>query len=76
MADLAEAADPPAYGAAYALYTLAYSAGLTAAPLLAGLAAGTWDFTTAVTGGAAVAITAGLALMTPAMRRLTAVGQV
>jgi DHA1 family solute carrier family 18 vesicular amine transporter 1/2 len=36
---LAEHLQPPAYGAAYALYNLAYTAGLAVAPLVAGTAA-------------------------------------
>ena len=38
IAILAESVDPPAYGAAYAIYTLAYTAGLAIAPLAAGIA--------------------------------------
>jgi MFS family permease len=37
---LAEHIQPPAYGTAYALYNLAYTAGLCVAPILAGTAAG------------------------------------
>ena len=48
---LAEHIQPPAYGAAYALYNLAYTAGLAAAPLAAGTAA-------ALTGVAATTIAA------------------
>ncbi|WP_447041551.1 MFS transporter [Streptomyces sp. DSM 118878] len=36
MSEIAEAKQPPAYGSVYALYTLAYTAGLTIAPLGAG----------------------------------------
>jgi MFS transporter, DHA1 family, solute carrier family 18 (vesicular amine transporter), member 1/2 len=38
IAILAESLDPPAYGAAYSIYTLAYTAGLAIAPLAAGIA--------------------------------------
>jgi MFS transporter, DHA1 family, solute carrier family 18 (vesicular amine transporter), member 1/2 len=38
IATLAESVDPPAYGAAYSIYTLAYTAGLAIAPLAAGIA--------------------------------------
>jgi MFS transporter, DHA1 family, solute carrier family 18 (vesicular amine transporter), member 1/2 len=37
---LAEHIQPPAYGTAYALYNLAYTAGLCVAPIVAGTAAG------------------------------------
>ncbi|SDD10787.1 MFS transporter [Actinokineospora iranica] len=40
VAGLAESVDPPAYGGAYSVYTLAYTAGLAAAPLAAGVATG------------------------------------
>jgi DHA1 family solute carrier family 18 vesicular amine transporter 1/2 len=48
---LAEHIQPPAYGAAYALYNLAYTGGLAVAPLVAGAAA-------ALTGVAATTIAA------------------
>lgn len=37
IATLAESFTPPAYGAAYSIYTLAYTAGLVLAPLAAGI---------------------------------------
>lgn len=57
MADIAERQRPPAYGAVYALYNLAYAVGLAAAPLLAGLAAQALGF-----DGAALAAAAAVAL--------------
>jgi DHA1 family solute carrier family 18 vesicular amine transporter 1/2 len=44
VARVAEAQQPPAYGASYGVYNLAYAAGLTAAPLLAGAAASALSF--------------------------------
>ena len=37
VATIAESLDPPAYGAAYSIYTLAYTVGLAIAPLAAGI---------------------------------------
>jgi MFS family permease len=69
MADLAEASTPPRYGAVYALYTLAYAAGLTVAPLVAGVAAEAAGFSGAVVG-ASIGVWAALAaLASAAMRR-------
>jgi MFS transporter, DHA1 family, solute carrier family 18 (vesicular amine transporter), member 1/2 len=44
VARVAEAQQPPAYGASYGVYNLAYAAGLTAAPFLAGAAASALSF--------------------------------
>jgi DHA1 family solute carrier family 18 vesicular amine transporter 1/2 len=70
MADVAESREPPAYGAVYALYTLAYAAGLTAAPLLAGLATENSDFTAATSAAAVALAVAAAALMTTRAHRL------
>ncbi len=51
---VADAQQPPAYGAAYALYNLAYAAGLTVAPLLGGVATGALGFGGAALVGAVV----------------------
>lgn len=59
IAGIAEARDPPSYGAAYALYTLAYAVGLMAGPLLAGGAASALDFDGAALVAAAVSLAAG-----------------
>ena len=60
---LAEHRQPPAYGAAYALYNLAYTAGLAAAPLLAGTGAATLGTTTTLWAvGALSAATAAVLL--------------
>jgi len=69
MADLAEASTPPRYGAVYALYTLAYAAGLTVAPLIAGVAAETGGFGDAVVGVSIAVCLALAALAGVAMRR-------
>ncbi|BEL01871.1 MFS transporter [Actinoplanes sichuanensis] len=52
---LAEHQRPPAYGVAYALYNLAYTAGLTVAPLAAGLLGGLAGITGATVGAAIAA---------------------
>lgn len=69
IADLAERDRPPAYGALYALYNLAYAAGLAAAPFLAGLLDQAITFTTAVLTAAAVTTVAGAALLRPPQNR-------
>ena len=62
MADIAEAHRPPAYGAVYALYTLAYTAGLAVAPLAAGAAMDRCGFRGGTLVAAGVALVAGVAL--------------
>lgn len=62
IAEVAEAQAPPAYGAAYALYNLAYAVGLTAAPLLGGLVFGATNFQGATLAGGGVLALAGLAV--------------
>ncbi len=42
IGEIAEAQRPPAYGAAYALFNLAYAGGLALAPLVAGAGTSTW----------------------------------
>jgi multidrug resistance protein len=58
IGELAESARPPVYGAAYALYSVAYTAGLVVAPLSAGFGRGVAGFraTTLVAAVVAVAI--------------------
>jgi len=63
MADIAEAYQPPAYGAVYALYTLAYTAGLAVAPLVAGAAMDGLGFSGATRLAAGVTLAAGLAVL-------------
>jgi MFS family permease len=60
---LAEHIQPPAYGAAYALYNLAYTAGLAAAPLAAGTAAALAGVAATTIAAAAVAALTGLWLL-------------
>jgi predicted MFS family arabinose efflux permease len=62
VSQIAEACRPPAYGAVYALYTLAYSAGLALAPFGAGAAAQGLGFAAATRIAAAVAAVAALAV--------------
>ncbi|MBX6766646.1 MAG: hypothetical protein IRY90_05780, partial [Actinomadura rubrobrunea] len=64
MADIAEAYRPPAYGAVYALYTLAYTVGLAVAPLAAGAAMNELGFSGATRVAAGVTLAAGLAMPT------------
>lgn len=70
MADLAEASSPPRYGAVYALYTLAYAAGLTVAPLIAGVGVETGGFGRAVVV-ASIALCLGSAALAVVARRGT-----
>jgi len=42
VGEIAEAQQPPAYGAAYALFNLAYAGGLAIAPLVAGAGTSAW----------------------------------
>jgi DHA1 family solute carrier family 18 vesicular amine transporter 1/2 len=65
---LAEHTRPPAYGAAYALYNLAYTSGLAVAPLAAGTAAALAGVGVTTVGAAAVAALTGLGLL---LRRRT-----
>src|SRR5918997_1179613 len=60
---LAEHIQPPAYGAAYALYNLAYTAGLAVAPLAAGTAAALAGVTATTIAAATVAGLAGAWLL-------------
>lgn len=60
---LAEHIQPAAYGAAYALYNLAYTAGLAIAPLAAAGAAGLAGVPAATIGAAAVAAVVGVVLV-------------
>ncbi|TQM37435.1 MFS transporter [Pseudonocardia cypriaca] len=62
---LAEHIQPPAYGAAYALYNLAYTAGLAVAPLAAGTAAALAGVAATTIAAAAVAALTGLWLLLP-----------
>jgi MFS transporter, DHA1 family, solute carrier family 18 (vesicular amine transporter), member 1/2 len=56
---LAEHIQPPAYGAAYALYNLAYTGGLAVAPLVAGTAAALAGVAATTIAAAALAAAAG-----------------
>jgi DHA1 family solute carrier family 18 vesicular amine transporter 1/2 len=60
VGEIAEAREPPAYGAAYALFNLAYAAGLAVAPLIAGAGTSAWGLplTGALFGAALLAISA------------------
>jgi len=60
VGEIAEARDPPTYGAAYALFNLAYAAGLAVAPLLAGAGTSAWGLplTGALFGAALLAVSA------------------
>jgi MFS transporter, DHA1 family, solute carrier family 18 (vesicular amine transporter), member 1/2 len=62
---LAEHIQPPAYGAAYALYNLAYTAGLAVAPLAAGTAAALAGVAATTIAAAAVAALTGFWLLLP-----------
>lgn len=53
--------DPPTLGGSFALYNLAYSAGLAAGPLLTGFVTGQWGFAIAMTVTAAVLTVIGAA---------------
>jgi MFS transporter, DHA1 family, solute carrier family 18 (vesicular amine transporter), member 1/2 len=64
ISELAESQRPAAYGAAYAMYSLAYTAGLMVAPLAAGLGDDTAGFRATVLAGAGVAVVAGVAAAT------------
>ncbi|GAA2687136.1 MULTISPECIES: MFS transporter [Actinosynnema] len=64
VAGLAERVQPPAYGAAYALYNLGYTGGLALAPVLAGAGASVIGFTaTARVAAGAALLLALLALL-------------
>jgi MFS transporter, DHA1 family, solute carrier family 18 (vesicular amine transporter), member 1/2 len=70
---LAEHIQPPAYGAAYALYNLAYTAGLAVAPLVAGTAAVLVGVAaTTIAAAAVAALTGGWLLLrrTPATQHV------
>ncbi len=60
---LAEHIQPPAYGAAYALYNLAYTLGLAVAPLAAGTAAALAGVAATTIAAAAVAVLTALWLL-------------
>lgn len=72
IAEIAEAESPPAYGAAYALYNLAYAAGLATGPLLGGVASGALGFRGAALAGGIVLALAGVVVA--AMHRSTPIG--
>ncbi|GGK33940.1 MFS transporter [Pilimelia terevasa] len=74
MADIAESRRPPAYGAVYAMYTIAYTAGLTVAPLAAGALAGHWDFAVAARGAAVAAGVAAVVIVVAGRRTPRATG--
>lgn len=63
IARLAEREHPPAYGSLYALYNLAYAAGLGIAPFLAGIANQALGFTEAAILAAAAAAAAAIGLL-------------
>ncbi|MFI0976734.1 MFS transporter [Streptomyces sp. NPDC021093] len=63
MSEIAEAKQPPAYGSVYALYTLAYTGGLTIAPLGAGWAMQGLGFTGAARVAAGVAVLVAVVLL-------------
>lgn len=65
---LAEHIQPPAYGAAYALYNLAYTAGLAVAPLAAGTAAALAGVAATTIAAAVVAALTGSWLLLPRYR--------
>ncbi|MFI6470050.1 MFS transporter [Streptomyces sp. NPDC050516] len=69
MSEIAEAKQPPAYGAVYALYTLAYTGGLTIAPLSAGWAMQGLGFTGAARVAAAAAVLVAALLLSRHLRR-------
>ncbi|GGW50619.1 MFS transporter [Streptomyces caelestis] len=60
---LAEHTDPPSYGAAYAVYNLAYTGGLTVAPITAGAAAKAFDVPVTTLFACGLAIVIALALV-------------
>jgi MFS transporter, DHA1 family, solute carrier family 18 (vesicular amine transporter), member 1/2 len=62
VAGAAESSRPPAYGAAYSLYNVAYSAGLAAAPIASAAAYGSWGIRAVAIAGAAALAAAGIAL--------------
>ncbi|SDN10775.1 MFS transporter [Allokutzneria albata] len=68
IAELADAQSPPAYGAAYALYSVAYTNGLLVAPLLAGIGADVIGFTGILLTAAVLAVALALVLR-PASRQ-------
>ena len=55
--------NPPTLGGSFALYNLAYAAGLAGGPLLTGITTGQWGFTTAMVITAAVPAVIGGALL-------------
>lgn len=65
---LAEHIRPPAYGAAYALYNLAYTAGLAVAPLAAGTAAALAGVAATTIAAAVVSAATGIWLLRPRYR--------
>jgi predicted MFS family arabinose efflux permease len=69
MSQIAEARQPPAYGSVYALYTLAYTGGLAAAPLGAGLAMQGLGFGGATRVAAGVAVLVAVTLTLAARKR-------
>jgi DHA1 family solute carrier family 18 vesicular amine transporter 1/2 len=58
VGEIAEAQPTPAYGAAYALFNLAYAGGLAVAPLLAGAGTSAWGLPLTGVGFAALLLAA------------------
>jgi multidrug resistance protein len=58
VGEIAEAQRPPAYGAAYALFNLAYAGGLAVAPLVAGAGTSAWGLPLTGAGFAALLLAA------------------
>lgn len=58
IGEIAEAQRPPAYGAAYALFNLAYAGGLAVAPLVAGAGTSAWGLPLTGAGFAALLLLA------------------
>jgi MFS family permease len=69
MSEIAEAKQPPAYGSVYALYTLAYTAGLTIAPLGAGWGMQGLGFAGAARVAAGIAVLLAVVLLIQGRRR-------
>ena len=69
IADLGESFQPPSYGSAYALYGVAYAAGLTVAPLAAGAISGAAGFVAATAVAGATCAVVGIAIAVRTGRR-------
>lgn len=61
IGQVADSSSPPAYGASYSAYSIAYTAGLLVAPLAAGFSTTGAGFRTAMVIGAALACALGIA---------------